>query len=164
MRVAQVCAGQVVATRRGLGFAGGEPGARGEGSWARGSRVDPHGEGHEGRQRVRGLRGAWGGAQEVGGQGTEALKSLLWVVSNRVAEHRLQPLPRLLKGWGHGGTGAWGQGGTGTQGYGDTRTWGHRDTGKQGHGDMGVQGHGDTGTWGHVDMSPCGWDVLGVLV
>lgn len=60
--------------------------------------MDPHGEGHEGRQRVRELRGAWGGAQDVRGQGTVALKSLLWVVSNRVAEHRLQPLPRLLKG------------------------------------------------------------------
>lgn len=141
MRVAQVCAGQVVATRRGLGFAGGEPGARGEGSWARGSRVDPHGEGHEGRQRVRGLRGAWGGAQEVGGQGTEALKSLLWVVSNRVAEHRLQPLPRLLKGWGHGGMGTGGH-----------RNTGHRNTGIWGHKDMGAGGHRDLGTWGYRDM------------
>lgn len=141
MRVAQVCAGQVVATRRGLGFTGGEPGARGEGSWARGSRVDPHGEGHEGRQRVRGLRGAWGGAQEVGGQGTEALKSLLWVVSNRVAEHRLQPLPRLLKGWGHGGMGTGGH-----------RNTGHRNTGIWGHKDMGAGGHRDLGTWGYRDM------------
>lgn len=70
------------------------------------------------------------------GQGTVALKSLLWAVSNRVAEHRLQPLPRLLKGWGHGGMG----------------TGGHRNTGIWGHKDMGAQGHRDLGTWGYRDM------------